>query len=460
MNKLPTAKRLLSSSEKFWWVLNHHASVNFVMQARVTGNLPAPLLRTALEAVQRRHPLLRVRIVRQGRSHLSFDSPEVGPIPLKVIEAPIDSWTSIAEQELTERFLPEQGPLVRCILVAHTPESSTVLLTFHHSVGDAMSGVYLLKDIFKAAALVHLGQAPTLPALEPPPAMNDLFPPWAKGLEARWRYAKMSLRMIRFMLQWGLPTVPRSSKLGLVRKTGLHLATHELEPGLVNRLHEKARKEQTTLHGALLAAQLLAVARDRHDTRKRAYLVGSPVNLRRKLVPPVGEAMGFFVTMGVSVNRVEPSTDFWSLARAIRQSLWSCVERGEPLVYVVQHQDLALVCHLLGLGRLGRQVYGRLARLANLGGLVFSNIGQVDLAVDYGSFAVDSLGFAACGAGISPFMAFAATTKQRSTWNFVGMSPWLTREHTFHLAHQAWAILRDAMGQTEVTALDPRQPPP
>ena len=124
MNKPPCAERRLSTSEKFWWVLEHQASVNFVMQARIRGYFSEGLLRAALDAVQLRHPLLRVRIVRQGRGHLSFDGLRVGPIPLMVVDSPLDSWTGIAEQELAKKFTrQEEGPLIRRVLIKHGPRS-------------------------------------------------------------------------------------------------------------------------------------------------------------------------------------------------------------------------------------------------------------------------------------------------------------------------------------------------
>ena len=155
--------------------------------------------------------------------------------------------------------------------------------------------------------------------------------------------------------------------------------------------------------------------------------------------------MGFYVTVGASVSLAGPETDFWPLAVQARSALWDCVERGDPFVYPLQHLDLSRVAAVWGLGPLGRRVYGRLAALANMGGLVFSNIGRVDIDNRQGPFVIENLGFAASGSCVSPLIATAATIDRRSTWNFVGMDPPLAPDHTRRIANLALEILTDAV---------------
>ena len=351
-----------------------------------------------------------------------------------MVEAPRDNWAAQAEAELNEFFAVDRGPLVRCVLVRHGPDESTVLLSFHHSIGDAMSGAYLLRDLFKSAAQAVQGLDPALPALEPKKAMNDYFPAWATGLSGRWRNIMYAAWVLASVPRWGLPVAPPFDQSARPRDLRPRLAVRRLDPDFVARLHLRAGQEQTTLHGALLAAQILAIAQDRADRKKRFYLLGSPVNLRKRLDPPVLDDVGFFVTMGASTVPAGPDDDFWTLAKALRSSLWDCVERGYPFVYVYQHLDLSRITGLLGLTSAGAWLHNRVSALAAMGGLSLSNIGVVDIETHQGPFTIESLGFAASGAGLSPLIGFAATVERESTYNLVGMEPLISRDHTERLA--------------------------
>ncbi len=440
-----TFERALSPSEKLWWILDHECSINFVMHAQVRGDLSIDIFRPALKAIQARHPLLNVRIVRTGWNALWFKASGVPDIPLRVTQCPSTQWTVEAEKELHEAFPVDRGPLVRCTLVQHGPCESTILLAFHHAIGDALSGTYLLRDLLEALAVAKEGREPFLEPLAPKEEMNAYFPAWAQRVSARWLYYKFVGRLLGAVLRWGRPASPEFDRKVPARERRARIVAHQIAPEVVERLHEKARLENTTLHGALLAAQVLAIARDLQKPKKLLYLIGSPVNLRKQLFPPIGQDVGYFVTIGASLTRAGPTTGFWPLAREIRASLWHCVERGEPFVYPLQHTDLSAVTALMGLTSWGIRIYGCLAGVLNMGGLALSNIGKVEIETFQESFKLESLGFAASGSGISPLISFAATIDQQSTWNFMGMEPVLSKSHTERIAASAVQILHDAI---------------
>jgi NRPS condensation-like uncharacterized protein len=438
-------ERKLSPSEKLWWVIDQECRSNFVMHSHVTGSITEDVLRQSLNAIQARHPLLRVCIKRDGWNSLSFRTNSVPSLPLRVVEGPSDSWIEEAERELYEGFSVEEGPLARCTLVRHSREDNTVLLAFHHAIGDGISGSFLMRDLFQAAALVCSGQKCDLQPLGAKREMNAYFPDWALGLSGRWRSMKFGGRMLGAVLRYGRPAMPRFDLKAPPKDRRARIVVHCLDPDFVDRLHRRAHKEGTTLHGAMLAAQILAIAHDREDSKERPFFIGSPVNLRKKLSPPVGEDIGFFVTIGASINLAKPDTEFWSLAKAVRTSLWDCVERGEPFVYVIQHLDLSRITSLLGLGLLGRMVFARVGASMTFGGLVFSNIGKADIENHQGPFTIEDLGFAASLSSFSHFAAFAATIRRQSTWNFVGMEPLFKKEHTERIAAKALEVLTGAV---------------
>jgi NRPS condensation-like uncharacterized protein len=438
-------ERRLSPSEKVWWVIDQECSSNFVMHSHVTGSITEDVLRPSLDAIQARHPLLRVRIKRDGWNSLSFKTNSVPNLPLRVVEGPSDAWVEEAEKELHKGFSVQEGPLARCTLVRHAQEDNTLLLAFHHAIGDGISGSFLMRDLFQAAALACSGQKCDLPALEPKREMNAYFPNWALGLSGRWRSMKFAGRMLGAVLRYGKPAMPTFDLKAPPKDRRARIVAHRLAPDFIDRLHRRAHKEGTTLHGAMLASLILAIAQEREDSKERPYFIGSPVNLRKRLNPPVNEDVGFFVTIGASINRAKPDTEFWSLAKAVRASLWDCVERGEPFVYVIQHLDLSRITSLLGLGPIGRLVYTRVGASMTFGGLVFSNIGKVDIENHQGPFTIEDLGFAASLSSFSHLAAFASTIRRQSTWNFVGMEPLLKKEHIERIASKALEVLAGAV---------------
>ena len=440
-----TVERRLSPSEKWLWIIDHESRINFTMHAHVTGAIDEDVLRLSLDAIQARHPMLRVGIERDGWNRLAFKNSEVPKLPLRIVKGSVDAWIQEAEKELHEEFQVQEGPLVRCTMVRHGQENNTVLLSFHHAIGDGISGSFLMRDLFQAAALACKKETCELPPLEPKMEMNAYFPEWAHGWRGRWRYMKFSGHLLGSILRYGRPAIPHLDHKVPPKERRARIITHRLDPDFIDQLHRRAREKDTTLHGAMLAAQIIAIAHDRKDTKDRPYFIGSPVNLRKWLNPAVGEDVGVFNAMGASINLAKPDTEFWPLAKAVRGSLWNCVEQGDPFVYAIQHKDLSIITSLLGLGPLGRLIYSRAAASMTLGGLVFSNIGKVDIENHHGPFTIEDLGFIASLSSLGTLAAFAATINRQSTWNFVGMEPQLTKEHIERIAAKAVNVLLNSV---------------
>jgi hypothetical protein len=440
-----TVDRRLSPFEKFFWLIDKENRINFLMHAAVRGTLSENSLRTALKTIQARHPLLRVRIVKEGRSEARFISHGVSGIPLRVLEEPLGEWVKVAEEELNANFASEEGPLVRAALVRHTGGLSTLLLTFHHAIGDGDSGAYLMRDLLQAASLSERGKDPSLPPLPAKKELEAYLPDWVKGPRGRWRYWQYWGRVAAPIVRYGRPVNLRIDKKAPLIQRRAHIIARTLGPEIVRELSERARREGTTVHGALASAVILALTGERSSTGKGLYMVASPVNLRLRLSPPLGEDVGVFVTIGISSGLAGQSTEFWPLAREVRNSLSQCVERGYPFVWIYQHKDLNLAMSLLGTGQWGQHIYARLAQMTNPGVWGLSNIGRVQVCAHQGPFAVESFGFAGSGSVWYRFAAFVATFEDRLSWNFVGMEPIHTREHTRRVADVALETLARAI---------------
>jgi len=195
------------------------------------------------------------------------------------------------------------------------------------------------------------------------------------------------------------------------------------------------------VHGAMLAAMILAMARDLELKRPGLFSVGSPVNLRKHLQPPIGDDVGFFVAMGFSTNAATCDTPFWPLAQATRQQLYQCVEKGIPFVLDYFHKDLDIIPTLFGPNRTGARIYSAILNKMTKSMPGFSNIGLLSFPMSTKRLQMDSIGFAASGSVMTNLATFAATAGNLTTWNFVGMAPLYSRKHIQKIAMDSVGIL-------------------
>jgi NRPS condensation-like uncharacterized protein len=326
--------------EKSQWLTDQQCCSNFLSHARFIGPLNESILQQALKVLQARHPLLRVRIVIEGRSNARFISDPAPAIPIRLAQSVSGEWTNEAEHELNLRFNTERAPLIRCVLIQHDKEQNTVLLVFHHAIGDGLSGAYLLKDLFSAADAILRGKKPSLPPMEPRQAMEAYFPNWVKKAKGRLVHLGFITKYIGLELKRERPARLKRDGWAPFKKRSVHIHSLRIKGPVLKKLHQRAKQYQTTVHGAMLAAMILATARDLDLKQPRLFSVGSPVNLRKHLHPPIEDDVEFLVAMGFSTNSAKRDSDFWHLAKATRRFLYQCVENGIPFVLDYYHKDL------------------------------------------------------------------------------------------------------------------------
>ncbi|MCA9541092.1 MAG: hypothetical protein KC620_19465 [Myxococcales bacterium] len=392
------------------------ARLNFVMVADLRGPLDGETLRAALAAAQRRHPLLRVRLAPHRWRRLAFAEIDT-PIPLCVEDcAPEAVPARCAHEALTA--LPEaEGPLVRAVLLHTGPERHALLLAFHHAIGDGTSGTWLLRDVL--AAMVGPVSAAPVPA-----PIEHHMPRWSFGVRGVWAHLRFvtrtlgRLRRLRGIPGYQIAGAPRIAG----SDCGLYIERRDVPPAITQILAARCKREGTTVHGALGAALLLAAFVE-SDGRPVVGL-GSPVNLRDRLNPPVGGDVGLFITMVAGLHRLDPQPDFWDLAREVRSELHAMAERGDVFAAIpFQARFLAALAPWLGRGAAGARRLMAIARLIWLKGVGLSNLGRVDIDAQVGPLAVDAVGFCAAPTNFGDLVAFAATVGGHMTLHFVGVTP-------------------------------------
>ena len=430
------ALRPLSGMELGIWKTDRGAPLNFTTNARITGPLTERAIRAALPAVRARHAHLRARIATDAKGMPAFRHDGVAPLELKVVAG--GDWVAELDRELNQPFAAAD-PLARFTLIPASADDATLLITIHHSVGDGLSGVYLMRDLIAATAQALADQVPQLPALEEAASVDAGLPRAARGA---WRHhARFVFHELWMVLRHGKPLKVRRDQDLLAQARRARVIPHQLDAALTERLSARARAEKTTVHGALSAAMLLGILADA-KVERAGVTFGTPINVRPMLLPAVGEQVGFYVSMSTYRAVVDAKQKFWDLARAVRRQLETGNARGDPLAMI---DLLPRLIRLIGADRLDpRALLERFERsVASTSGL--TNLGRLTIATVHGPLTIEDCHFAASPSALGDFLSTATSLNGRIFWNFVWPDPVLTPEHAKALVDGIVARLKDAV---------------
>jgi hypothetical protein len=294
--------RHLGSMERMYQLFTTAHSMHFSVVAELDRALEPERLQAALGEVARKHPLLTATVHVGAPGHAVFRSQDA-TIPIRVEEDM--PWERVVEAELATP-LPAVGPgsSSRVALIRGV-DGATLVLTFAHHVADGSSAVRVLNDLIAAVngARFGAGDVPEPrevlftgvpdvqevidqgPPAGPPPVVDE-----------RMRIAPTYLPA---MLPPSRPSVAGAS----------------IGANTVSALRRRAKDEQTTVHGALLAATTLEIAEQRGLDFVR---IMSPISLVRV----IGSQSGTGVFINAARSAATPATagGFWDLAREhIRQ---------------------------------------------------------------------------------------------------------------------------------------------
>src|ERR1700754_3682270 len=161
--------RPFGTFEQLFWLRGQISQVHFLLAAEIEGTASPEEWRTALNAVQQRHPLLHAGFSRQADSSLGFTAEPGKLIPLRVVVGEqLSRWESQLEMELSLSFATNEVPLLRAVLIEY-PERNIIILTAHHMIGDGLSLSYVVRDLLEVLS------GKTLSPLSFPPSTDDLL---------------------------------------------------------------------------------------------------------------------------------------------------------------------------------------------------------------------------------------------------------------------------------------------
>jgi hypothetical protein len=295
--------RRLSWTERLFWLLDQNSPRHFVMAAQVDGHTSVDQWRAALDAVQRRHPLLSAGIEVGDDGNPHFYRVAAAPIPLRVLRGGMLGYELEAELafELGLPFDPRRAPLMRAVLL-YEPERATCILSTHHSIADGRSIAFVFRDLLQALTRTPLQALPVPPTVDevvervapdrPRQAGPTALDAVAPGRPARYRARDGARPQVR---------------------------TLQLVPGLVDRLRHRAREEGTSLHGALCSGLALSFAELMDRPAHQPVRIWSPMDVRKLL--DLGDDCAVLAVSAIIPAVPDGLRGFWPAARGITSRL-------------------------------------------------------------------------------------------------------------------------------------------
>lgn len=427
-------ERALGTTEQVFYKIRQKRPFNIVITGRLRGRVEEQAVRQGLVALQRRHPLLQVRIAAETPPR--FTSQGVPALALKVVEREAeDSWHQHAEAELDRPFDAERGPLIRFILV-RGEHRSELLCSYDHLIGDALSGTFALRDLLRAMA------SQPLPELVLKPAYEDLIGPPLPGtrlLGAAMGRGSAALLRVSPALNALAERLVAKRALARSGTEGRALYCHRsLEAEQFARLHARCREKGTSVHGALGAALLLARAESSGARGRVMLTLTSALDARERF--EVGEDFGLFTTGKTDLLRVRGGEPFWALANRLRAPLQEARKRRSHLRLF----RLAVEMSARTVDVAAQPWLERATRLGLSSMLALSNLGRMGFDTRYGDLELEGMGFAGTLAAHLDVLLTAVTHAQRLESCFLFNTAHMQREQVERLATRTWELLAEA----------------
>src|SRR5258708_31354895 len=152
--------RALGARERLFWLMDQKHPTQLTVTAEVRVFTKVQNWRDALDAVQRRHPVLSTAINKNEEGQPALYQADAAPIPLRVVDGNVqERWELEVDRKMAVPFTPEQAPLIRSVLI-HRPHAAFLILIPHHAIADGMALVFLIRDLLP---VLSAGQSQALP---------------------------------------------------------------------------------------------------------------------------------------------------------------------------------------------------------------------------------------------------------------------------------------------------------
>lgn len=366
-------RRRLGELERMVWRIGEVCGFNCVVALSLHGRLEEHVVRRALDIVQAGHAILNAHV--EDARGLAFVTEGTPRIPLCSLERKDDEhWHRTVEEELNTPFARPLGPLVRVVHLA-SAEQSDLVVTMHHVASDGATAVRFVAELLAAMERLHGGAEPAVEMRQLSPSLESVLPVAVRGMRGRWRTllvtaAQLARAVVRAPMK--MP-VERMAGFGARRS---RLVCRRLSAETTAALVATCRRAGTSVHGALAAALLQAVAAACGKPATARLCLVSPLDMRPLLRPRPADEMGLLTGAAFVVEDVRPRGELWSLARRLRNRIVAERDGGDACCGAAGRSLLSLPVRggRLAARLLDHPVWGA-AGLSNLGTLALPEAG-------------------------------------------------------------------------------------
>lgn len=339
-------------------------------------------LRSALNRLQKLHPLLNV-VIRERNKGLWFEKDEdLEPVPLNVISRKDDvHWEDIVRHDLNNGFTAKGCPLMRVnyLISSGGPGNAELVISFHHAIVDARLIMFMTDQLLSFASQnaykddQSFDVIPYLPA----PDLSKVLPRSFRGIRFIFRllpfmYRQLKDESIYKKTNKGIADarIPASSENDIVM-----LSFSKSETDAIKRW---SRRKRISINGMLSAAMLIIINQRNYEGRKKLLRALQFGNLRPYLHPSIHDSEGgSFVSMMRYTIPLHPDSGMSRTASLIdKQSLRSS-RRGEKFIF-------ALISKFL----IKKTIKDHNSRL---GATALSYLGPVSIKKQYGKIEVQEI---------------------------------------------------------------------
>ncbi len=331
----------LSFAQRRLWLSDQlepgSSTYNLTAAVRLEGALDRAALEQSLNALVRRHEILRTVFPTVDGQPVQVIAPEsilavalidLNTLPKEEREAEV---RRLATHEAQQPFDLAKGPLLRTSLLQLGGIEHVLLLTMHHIVSDGWSTGILMREFVAFYEAFAAGQfSPVLPEL---PIQYADFAHWQRQwlqgevLEAELNYWKRHLKnspqLLKFPTDWPRPAVQsyRGAKQAF-----------SLPKALTDRLNALSREQGVTLFMLLLAAFKVTL---HYQTACDDIVVGTDVASRNQA--EIEKLIGFFVNQLALRTNLSGNPTFRELVGRIRKvTLGAYAHQNLPFETVVE----------------------------------------------------------------------------------------------------------------------------
>jgi NRPS condensation-like uncharacterized protein len=411
-------KRKLMMVERIMYV-DSATPVNCVFTVRIKGRIDKGDVRSALVKIQKKHPLLRVKIDHTTENYPFFvEEKEIQPIPFHVVERKTENdWLNESKNQWYHLFQDDKKPLAKVIWI-RGEETSEILWVMPHCICDGTTGVTLMREI-----LALLDDPST--QLDSYQAFNsaDDFLPADFNLKKKKRKARFFLMMAKlFFLIQG-----KSENRNLGENYAIH---RKLDAVVSKKITEKCKANGISVH-ALLCSAFMQAFKEIQGNQSKGKVI-SPVDVRH-FIPEIKQDHIFAFAPTVELSLKKGTNNLIDHAKHIKKDLVEKIEKTQAR-------------ELLWMGENMHPVVERMISMlkSSKGGhdITLSNMGRIDIPSKYRNFTLETI--------FSPTVAFpwlnsntlvVTTYNQEMDFTFMSNENFLPKEEAVKIKNKAIELL-------------------